>query len=369
MSKNDNIVVLFVDDEQSTLNSLRRLLIRNPYTCLFDGSGPGALDVLARQHVDILVADLRMPDMDGINLLQTVRERHPDVIRMVLSATSDRDIMLAAINKGEVFRFLTKPVDSATSLHEALEQASAQVLLARRAREADRLKAEFLATMTHELRSPLAAMKGFVGNMLLEPEMPPDVRQEFLGHIQTECDRLLRLVTDIMDIARINAGQFSMEAAPTDLGLVLEEMAETMRQQFAAKGVSLRTEIPHGLPDVTADRCRLIQVFRNLLDNARKFTPADGTVTVSLRQSQGTLVAEVSDTGCGIPAADLPHVCERFYRGRQGFLQESGAGIGLAVAREIVDLHGGALSITSMEGQGTTVSVAMKIKNDKDRIP
>lgn len=359
MSANDDIVVLFVDDEPAALRSLRRMLIRSPFACLFEECGQLALETLARQRVDILVADLRMPEMDGIQLLQMVRERHPDVIRLVLSATSDRDIMLAAINKGEIFRFLTKPLESPAALRDAIDQAMAQVRLVRRSREADRLKAEFLASITHELKSPLASIRGFACTLLKNPDMDVATRTEFLGHVVAECERLTQLVTAVLDMSRIDAGNFTLAMEVMDLGLALEETAESMRHYFDSQDVAMSMRILAGNARVYGNRARLIQVFRNLLDNAVKYTPAGGKVEVSLVEEEGSLVARISDSGLGIEAKDLNHVCERFYRGTSDGARTGGAGLGLTIVKEILDRHEWILDIQSERGNGTSVSITV----------
>ena len=360
MSPGHNISILFVDDERSVLNALRRNLLRDSFESLFAQSGAEALAMLAERPVDILVADLRMPEMDGIALLETVRRKYPDIVRLVLSASSDVDRILDTINKGEVFRFIVKPINDLDAFRRTIGQAMAQVLLERRAKEADRLKAEFLASITHELKSPLAAIKGFAGAVLRDREMDDATRNVFLCMAVSECDRLMQLISSVLDISRIEAGSFALHLKPTDLGLLIEETADSMRPAFAAGKVTLKTEIPGDTPDVRGDRDRLIQVFRNLLDNALKFTPEGGEIRVSLSKTGNGLIARVEDTGRGIDPDELPRICEKFFRGRRAGARIGGAGLGLAVAREILDRHGWGLTFESEPGEGTTVTVTTR---------
>lgn len=359
MSREQTVRILFVDDELSVLNALRRNLVREAFEPLYTHSGAGALAALDERRIDILVADLRMPHMDGVQLLEAVRRKHPDVVRLVLSASSDVNRILDAINKGEVFRFIVKPIADMEAFRNTIGQAVAQVLLARRAREADRLKAEFMASMTHELRSPLASIKGFAETLLHGCEMDAATRQEFLKAVVSESARLMQLVTSVLDISRIEAGGFTLTLMPTDLGLLMEETVESMRREFDAKAITLRAETSATVPAMPADRERVIQVLRNLLDNALKYTAEGGEVRVSLSVDEESAVMRVADNGCGIDAEDLPRVCEKFYRGRQRGARIGGAGLGLAVAKEIVARHGWELRIESQPARGTTVAITV----------
>jgi signal transduction histidine kinase len=355
--KRENITILFVDDDRSILHSLRRNLIRDSFASLFSQSGKEALEVLTTRHVDVIVADLRMPEMDGIQLLQVVRQQYPEIVRLVLSASSDVDRILDTINKGEVFRFIVKPVDDLEQFRRTLGQAMAQVTLTRRAHESERLKSEFLASVTHELKSPLASIKGFANTLLRNRDMDIATREEFLQMTVSECDRLTQLVTSILDMSRIEAGSFALRMAPTDLSLLIEETCESMRLHFEDKKIDLQTSIPLLVPTIPADRDRLIQVFRNLLDNALKYTPSGGIVMVSMSPHDNDLLICMEDTGCGITTDDLPQVCDKFYRGQQAGARIGGAGLGLAVAKEIIDRHGWTLSIDSPSEEGTRVTI------------
>lgn len=353
----DPIVILFVDDERIVLNALRRSLIHAPYTVCLAESGRDALALLAEQPVDIIVADLRMPEMDGIALLKRVRDAYPDIVRLVLSASLDQDLILETINSGEVFRFLGKPIESAGQLLGVFDQAAALVRLRRRAMEVDRLKAEFMASITHELKSPLASIKGYTETVLRDRGMDVATREAFLATAISECDRLMQLIDSVLDLSRIEAGAFALRFAPTDLGLLIEETVGTMRRMFENAQIKLMLDTPESVPEVPADRERLIQVLRNLLDNALKYTPQGGRVTVTLKETDGALSIRVADNGVGIASDELPRVCERFFRGRQAASRNGGAGLGLAVATEILDRHGWSLDMDSQPDYGTTATV------------
>jgi len=222
-------------------------------------------------------------------------------------------------------------------LIDMLDQAADQVRLRRQGDEAERLKAAFMASITHELKSPLASIKGFTETILRDASMDEATRVEFLDTVVSECERLMQLITSVLEISRIEAGGYTLTFAPTDPGLLIEETVESMRREFSAAGIALKMVVPATVPELAADRERLIQVFRNILDNALKYTPPGGEVCVSL--------------------ADLPRACERFFRGQQAASRIGGAGLGLAVVKEILDRHGWKLMIDSPDGNGTIVTI------------
>lgn len=224
----------------------------------------------------------------------------------------------------------------------------------RRLLELDRQKSEFISFASHELRSPLSGIIGMVS--LLRTGEEHEERRSHLELIEDEARRMTRLVEDFLSISRIEAGIKAIERRPVDLGALLEEVCRTVA---AGAKVRIHTEI-EPMPNVLADPDRLRQVIRNLLDNAVKYSPADATVVVSTCCRGGHIAVQVLDQGPGISAADLPRVFDKFFRGRDkatGLV--SGSGIGLAIARSIVEAHGGAIKVESVPGQGACFSFSL----------
>ncbi len=226
-----------------------------------------------------------------------------------------------------------------------LEQANRQL------KELDRLKSHFLSTVSHELQSPLTSIKNAAGILLDEPEPELDARRRFLEIIDGETDRLRRLIGDLLDLARIEAGAMVWRFGPTDLAEVVRAAATTLVAVAAEKAV--RLEISQaGAQPVRADADRLQQVVMNLVSNAIKFSPPGGSVAVRLEPADGGFRVAVQDHGPGIPPEDRERVFERFYQGSQ-HRPGQGAGLGLAISREIVAHHGGKIWVES-EGPGST---------------
>ncbi|NHM27173.1 HAMP domain-containing protein [Desulfofundulus sp. TPOSR] len=221
----------------------------------------------------------------------------------------------------------------------------------------DRLKNEFVSSISHELRTPLTSIKGWVVTLLQGPPSPGEWRQG-LRIIDQETDRLTEMVEELLDFSRLQAGSITLRRKETELAGLLENVVSQMLPRARRLGLKLTLKPVAGLT-VFADPDRLKQVLINLLDNSFKFTPAGGKVEVRTTAGKGQVTIAVADEGCGIPPDELPLVGIRFFQGRAA---KSGSGIGLALCREIVQLHEGHLKIESSPGVGTTVYVSLPLE-------
>lgn len=269
---------------------------------------------------------------------------------------------LARERSAELRRTL-KALDEAT---HRLERANYMLSLARdQAEEAHRLKQQFARTISHELRTPLNLIVGFTDLMARSPEYyggplsPAYVRD--LSIVHRNAAHLEALVNDVLDLARIEAAQMTLILEDVDPAVLVYEAVNTARSLVEARGLALRTEIEAGLPRIPADPTRIRQVLFNLLNNAARFTEA-GTVTVRVRREADWVLFQVADTGIGIAAGDLPRVFHEFQQlhaaGRRAV---GGAGLGLAISREFVDLHGGRISVESQIGVGSVFSFTLPV--------
>lgn len=228
------------------------------------------------------------------------------------------------------------------------------------AEEASRTKDQFLATISHELRTPLTAILGWA-SMLRTRQFDPERIQQIHESVYRNAQAQAQIVDDLLDVSRVVVGQLRLELQPMDVGEVARLGLETIRPTAAVKGVTIESDIPASTCIVLGDPARLQQVIWNLLSNAVKFTSSGGTITLAVRQSGSQVTIEVRDTGIGIPAASLPHVFERFWQ-RDGTTTRThgGLGLGLALVRHLVELHGGGVRAASGgEGRGSTFTVAL----------
>jgi signal transduction histidine kinase len=218
----------------------------------------------------------------------------------------------------------------------------------------------FSADASHELRTPLTIIRGELESLIQMPSLPAPV-MDGVGSALEESARMAKIVHSLMTISRLDCGDEKIELVPVDLIEIVRVTLEHMSLLAEEKHISLR--IQSGQPTyVTGDPMRLKQIVVNLVDNAIKYTPEGGDVTVSLSAEKKMAVIEVSDTGIGIPAASLPLVFDRFYRTDRARSRESGGiGLGLSIVKAICDVHDGAASVKSVEGKGTTVRIELPL--------
>ncbi len=218
----------------------------------------------------------------------------------------------------------------------------------------DKIKNEFISSVSHELRTPLTAIKGW-SETLCEVN-DPETFQKGMRVITGEAERLSGMVEELLDFSRIQDGRFTLQKETMDILAELEDAVLIYTERAKSLGLEMIYNGPEMLPFVYGDRSRLRQVFINIIDNAVKYSNAGGTVTVEALHVKGEIVILVSDTGVGIAQEDLPKVKTKFYKANQ---TRRGSGIGLAVANEIVEMHGGSLIINSEVGKGTTVQITL----------
>ena len=238
------------------------------------------------------------------------------------------------------------------------ELASALAELDEKTREleaASRHKSEFLANMSHELRTPLNAISGF--SQVLRKELFGEINEkqaEYLDDILASSRHLQSLIDDVLDLSKVEAGQIDLQVAPFSLPEALERGVVIVRERATREGVRLSLSSEPGVETVVGDERRIVQVIFNLLSNAVKFTPAGGTVDVAAARRDGEVRVSVTDTGPGIAPEDQDRIFEEFQQADAGKEQREGTGLGLALSKRLVELHGGRIWVDSERGQGST---------------
>jgi signal transduction histidine kinase len=343
--------ILIVDDDLSVLHFLSRLLTKEGYSVTTSACGESALAHIENQTFDLVLVDLRMPDMDGLEVLAELRQRSPDTAAIILTAHGSIETAAEAVRQG-ASDYLLKPCkaeDLRASVHSALEKCRQR----RQQREQAR---HFLYETTHELRTLLT---GLHLNLDLLQRWPEQGAQ-YLENLRRELARMDTMVQNTLTLARLEENglalpTFTME----DFNDVVAQVLEICRLQAEAGGLTLSWDLDASLPLVRGVREQLKQVVMNLVTNAIKYTPAGRIhVRTSFDPHLEQVCLEVEDTGVGISEEDIAHLFERFYRGKVATHSEiPGSGLGLAIVMKIVMLHGGDIAVESQEGLGSTFRI------------
>ncbi len=322
--------------------------------------------------------------MHGPNQMQ---QRTLDRINQAVIIGGGVALIAALVVGFVVFRAVTHPIDQLSRAAHSLARGdlSARVaaqsqpsrlgddeltelsatfnVMADSLQKAETLRRDMTADIAHELRTPLAVMRGNLEAML-DGVYPPDA--EHLQPVLNQVHLLTRLVEDLRTLALAEAGQLPLTKRPTDLNRLIETTLASFQATAAAQQVSLTARPIEVLPAIDIDPDRVQQTVGILIANALRHTPAAGSITVAVRRDQLHAIIEVADTGAGIPPGDLPHIFERFYRADKSRSRESGgSGLGLAIAKGIVQAHGGSISATSEVGQGTCVRFTLPFELGK----
>lgn len=272
------------------------------------------------------------------------------------------DSLVVPLIVASVVVYFVKHIAELQKNNEQLQEAN------RKLQDVDRMKSEFISLVSHELRTPLTTIKALVELIGMKPGMPEQQKAKLMTTINVETDRLTRLIVDLLDLSRIEAGFVAWRREVVSLEDVITNALSTMGPLFENKGIGLTTDIGASGLTVLGDRDRLIQVVTNILSNAVKFTPRGGAVRCAARNEGGQVVVEVADNGSGIESRELERIFEKFHRSRSSAVDMiEGTGLGLAISRQIVDYHHGRIWVESEEGKGSTFFVTLPAATGRDK--
>ncbi|HJR77178.1 MAG TPA: ATP-binding protein [Nitrospiraceae bacterium] len=371
----DRPLILIADDNADMRAYLVRLLA-DEYRVISAYDGADALEKTRRAAPSLVVTDIMMPVMSGHDLLKAIR--CDDALRTIpvilLTARAGTEARVESLEAG-ADDYVSKPFNEeelhariknqlrihrqeqeleakATQLQELysqLEGTNAEL------RKLSLRKSELVSIVSHDLRTPLAAIDGFVENLMDEIAGPlTDKQRRYLDRIKNNIGRLVRMINDLLDLSKIEAGTLRLELKPFAIAELVETVAENLRGLAKKKGISLPGISVEKSLLIRGDPDRLTQVLTNLIQNACKFTPAGGEVRLEVMTDEpGFASVCVADTGCGIPLAEAARVFEKFYRGTASHGEARGAGLGLAIAKHLVELHQGRIWVDSTPGQGS----------------
>lgn len=370
------VTFLLVDDLEENLLSLEALLRRDGLNLLKARSGDEALELLLSNDVALALVDVQMPGLNGFELAELMRgnERTRRVpIIFVTAGSTDAMRRFRGYEAGAV-DFIQKPIEADILRSKAdvffelyvqrqqiAQQRDELEIQAAALRDADRRKDEFLATLAHELRNPLAPLRN--GLDLLRRNPNGDNAADIRDMMDRQLVHLVRLIDDLLDMSRVSQGKIELRRAPTKIEDVIRSAVEASRPQIDASGHELVIDMPQTTLWVDGDSARLAQVVSNLLNNAGKYTPLGGRIELSARIASDDVVIAVSDNGIGIPAEMQGRVFQLFAQVDDHLERaQGGLGIGLALVKQLVTLHGGTIDVTSPgAGHGTVFTLRLPL--------
>ena len=340
--------LLVADNVAGLLNAVPRYVVESFAAAAAAVFVAGRADIY-RSGPDIHAVDaerLRAVAARGEPVLDAERGLYFMPLRMGV-----RTVGAIGISGGALSRETLEAVGSLVGI--AVERAGAVEKLSRTeaAREGERLRSALLDSVTHEFRTPLTAIKASATTLLSDPNLQAGQRQELLAVIDEETDRLNRLVGEAAEMARLDAGQVELQLEPHPIGEAIDRAVEEAKQALA--GHPLEMQVPPGLPPVRMDLGRIRDVILQLLDNAGKYSPAGAPIRITAETKDGRLLVSVADRGAGIDSFEQALIFDKFYRGRDQRRLVAGTGMGLAIARAIVEAHGGSIGVTSQVGHGS----------------
>lgn len=396
------VPILVVDDSPTICKAIAETLVSHGFDVTTVNGGLDAIAAIKKRKFHLVTLDVEMPGMAGIDVLRIIKVYDPDLFVIMVSGLSALQTALAAIRQG-AYDYINKPfdpddmvlsvnralrqrslvlenrklIDDLRMLNEnlealvvqrtkELERAHQELLLNHeelektytRLKELDELKTKFIAIASHELRTPLTAIGGFAG-LLTSGRISPDKQQRAMESLEKNVGRLIAIVSEITDIARLRDKKLCFSKEPTDVSKLVRSVAQEMQPFVESRRQALQLNTSEGL-QVEADPSRIRQVIMHLLLNAIRFTPDEGTIEISSLRENGSLRVSIHDTGIGIEESEMAKIFDEFYESapyqhhHSGTIQfqSGGIGLGLAVVKGIIEEHGGKIWVESARSKG-----------------
>jgi len=390
MAASRTSVLVFEDDDGQALLT-KEALEKEGFAVEICRTGREGLERLCGRGCDVVLIDMKLPDLDGVDVLRRVIQITPDAVAIIVTGHGDEMAAVEAMKLGAYDYVVKSPYmghlaalpvliregldrrklrgereQLQTELWEharLLEERNAEL---RRANEElkrlDQLKSDLVSMVSHELRTPLATIKEFTAiltDQLAGPTTPD--QQEYLTIVKANIDRLARIIDDLLDMAKIEAGRVVLNKGFLQAGTVVEQVVDSMRPMAESKQIELAFHAPEEPLGVFADPDKVTQILLNLISNAIKYTSGPGQVAMTVREVDSEVQFDVRDTGVGIAPEDLPKLFEKFQQFRRiaGVGGSKGTGLGLAISKRLVELHGGRIWVDSAPGTGSTFSFTL----------
>ncbi|MBS3906826.1 MAG: response regulator [Syntrophaceae bacterium] len=384
--------VLVVDDERDIRDFLFKALTRIAgFHVELAENGQEALKKMEKEKFDLVLTDLKMPSVDGLQLITEISRSKPEILTVLMTGHGSIDSAIEAMKNG-ASDYLTKPLnldETILRLKKVLEEKQRFVRLKDYAdqlekanqelKNIDAMKSEFVSVASHELRTPLAAIKNSIQLILSGKTGEINENQtKFLSMAERNINRLTNILNNLLNLSKIESGKVELKFEDVALKSLIELTASSLRPQADGKSIAIEVEVPEDLPAAFADKDKIEQVLVNLIGNAIKFTPERGKIFVMAKayfeeRERGTvnkIAVSVKDTGIGIPVEHLNSVFEKFHQVEDSLHRSTGGtGLGLAITKGLVEAHQGKIWVESEVGKGSVFTFTLPVSERERREP
>ncbi|MFC1543294.1 sensor histidine kinase [Candidatus Neomarinimicrobiota bacterium] len=359
--------VLVIDDEEIMRDSCSQVLEKEGIIVDTAEDGASGLETIKNKSPDAALVDLKMPGIDGLELLSRIQEADPEIVCVVITGYPTIESAVESMKRG-AYDFLPKPFspeELRIVVHRAIERRKLALESARLRLEKEKMQEYFITLVTHELRSPLATIQqylstilgGYVGGIT-------DQQTEILQNCSNQGKSLLKLIEDWLCLSRVEEGLLVEQFEPLSISSILTKVVDQQETTAEVKGVSIHLRMQDDLPLIQGDVDTLELVFNNLIGNGIKFNVEGGTVDIEARADNQHVAIDVKDTGIGISQENLPSIFDEFYRGNNPSIRLiPGSGLGLPIVNKILQAHSARIRVASELGKGSTFSVLFPVES------
>jgi signal transduction histidine kinase len=354
--------ILVIDDEEVVLDSCTQVLDGDDCRVTTASNGAEGLKRLDEAPPDLVFLDLKMPGLSGLEVLERIRAKHPMMVVIVITGYATVSSAVEAMKKG-AFDFLPKPFapeELRLIARRGLDHSHLVQQTVALRQEKEMLRENFAAIVSHELKSPLGALQQNLYALAgeLEDQLSEEQKQRF-ARLQARLDDLLNLIHSWLRVFSVDINRLKDTFKPIGVGGIIAQAVESVQPHATRKALEIETTVAAGLPRINGDQGSLTEVVTNLLSNAVKYSFPNTKIRVRAEAQNSDVLVSVADSGVGIAQEDLPHLFQDFSRGQAQPEGVSGCGLGLAISRRIVEVHGGSIGVESQPGKGSTFTIRL----------
>ena len=355
--------VIVIDDDEIMRLSCDQILRKSGYKVETFANGHDGIRRIREIRPPLLIVDIKMPELDGFEVIEIVRQIDPDLVIVVITGYATIETAVDAMKAG-AYDFLPKPF-TPSELRLIIDRGFERWRLTKEAQrlrhEKEEVEHKFAALVSHQLKTPLVAVKQYLDVLLFSMrDQLPEKAVEWISRSQVRLTEMLTIIQDWLALGKIERGALCDRSSVTDLVYTVDAVVRENQQSTAAADITFETVLAPDLPAVRGDAVSITMLVTNLVSNAVKYNRPPGTVTVRCWHDEGNVLLEVKDSGIGIPESALPRLFEEFYRVKSEATQDiPGTGLGLVICKRIVDELGGSIEVSTREGEFTTFLVRL----------